>query len=390
MKKSIVSFFAVCSLLFSSAFAAEWGGIINDETYVKTSDFKDYSLYQSNAAYLWLTIPFTADSSWKLSTEAMYKYTLDLAIPVSAEVPSVLSHIADLDLLKLSGNIDAGKSTISLDLGRFFVSDVSGMVFSQNTDGLAFTFSLPAFKAFVYGGYTGLLNGLNVTMLDAEGNAFDVAPEAKVYSLAHSFVPVIVNISLPSLFANQSLSLEGSAFLDLKEAEGIPLTSTYYGAMALGGPLSSSVYYSIVSTVGSQNFRNIMNYSNIGLSIFPVDGISISAGAKYASGTELGMTPFKTITSQTAYNSAESAQMTNTILPNLGLAFAGMNYYVGINALAVLQLSQTVFHGVQGTLSSTFNVFSDVSLGADISAYYDVVENTNSNYKATVKAAISF
>lgn len=390
MKKSFVSFLVVFSLLFSSLCAVEWGGIVNDETSINSSEFKDYNLSQSNAAYLWLTIPFTEDSSWKLSTEAMYKYTFDLSLPVKSGVPSEFISFADLDLFKLSGIIEAEKGTISLDFGRFFVSDITGMVFSQNSDGFSFSYSVPAFKAFLYGGYTGLLNGLNVTMLDATGSAFENNPQSKIYDFSHGFIPVIFNITLPGLFANQTLSFESSAFFDLKEASGVPRTNTFYGALSLGGPLSNSIYYSLVSTVGSQNFKNIMNYTSLGISIFPADGILISAGAKYASGKELGMAEFRTITSQTAYNSFEEAQMTNVILPTFGLSFAGLNYYVGVNALAVLQLSQTVFHGVQGSLSSTFNVFSDFSLGADICAYYDVVKKSNNNYKATVRAVISF
>lgn len=392
MKKIILSVILSLFIILPAA-SYEWGGVITENARATTGDFAtaySYSGRQSNSVSLWATIPFNKQSTFYLATQASYKYNFDISL-----VDNEITHIIDLDLLKLNAAVPVGKYTLNVSAGRFQVMDETNKIFTQNCDGVNLKLATPFLNTTLYAGYTGLLNGYNTTMLGKRGYA--EIKNTKLYSLSSPYIPLLVYFDFPSLFLNQSLGLQFSAFLDL----GSDAYNRAYGTISLKGPITGPCYYSVATCFGTENFANVSNYSDITFQLF-FNSIAIKIEGEYASGKQAIFEPFRGFTSQTAYNINTSLDGTvNTeysgiIMPGIDFTFFKNNLYINFHPKLVLGIPEESIsvNGVDGTLSFVLNIFSDLQLNSTFSAYYDILNSTAernySNYTFSLGLALSF
>ena len=182
MKKIIVSILAATCALSSLA-AFTWSGLIDNNTkFSANHDFSALGLNQSNGIYLSAASKLNESGTLRFNAEGLYKYYLNCDLK---EGESTFKNIVDLDLLKLTGEFSVGNGVLGLGAGRFKYSDYSGAVFSQVSDGLYLNYNTQKIKVSLYGGYTGLLNRLNVSMIENE-----YEEDENFYALCPKYVPV--------------------------------------------------------------------------------------------------------------------------------------------------------------------------------------------------------
>ena len=371
---------AAAFVLTGSLFAMDWGGVIKNNSEVLTPDFSDISIEQSDALYMWATQPLSKDGSFYASGEAYYKFKL-----VNEAGTNTITNIVDVDLLKVSGNIEFEECTFTFDAGRFLISDSTGVIFSQTCDGTLekSTLSLAGFSAYL--GYTGLLNSNAVTMLDINGNAY--ANKKGVYVLSHEILPFMYSVDFPVLFGNQSLSVQGAAFIELTQE----MNNRCYGNLVLSGPIANSVYYQLATSIGSVNFKNIMNYSALDVYIFPMNSMLVNTGIEYASGNNGPFSAFRGVTSRTAYNSASYPETSGVLMAKASAGISLNSMYASAAAKFVMDCADSFgAKGLEFDVNYSYNIFSDLQVGLDVTAYMDFVTATENNYTATLRAAMSF
>jgi len=379
MKKTIASLVAVIALTTGSLSAFEWGGIVSNDSKGITQNYASYSVEQSNGVFLWMNTQLSENAKWYLSSEVMYKYNFGY---YGAEIGTSFKNIADMDLLKLSGSSDLGNGIFSLALGRYPILDSSGIVFNQVCDGALFSYSKTNVTFSLYTGYTGLLNGLTVSMLDAfrdETNkavACQLKENAAVYTMAHPFVPMIFSADLSSVFGNHSLGFQTSAFFDLDKSETNTRRGTrMYGNMVMKGPLANSIFYEAVTVFGTTSFKNFTNYSRLMLFCYPSSIVSMKVGGEYASGKEqLNFDLFTTFTSKTAYNSLLSPEYGGQLIPVLTFDFYTKKVFMELNSKLVFLLPDGKFGmgGVQEDFTFLYNLFSDLQFSLNFITYLDL------------------
>ena len=373
---------AVCAFFafVTPAASVEWGGILKDETRALLPNFTNFSFSQSNSLYMWLTAPLGQNGTY-FSGEGMYKYTLTVT-----DGNNDFVNVVDVDLFKISGDYQLNKGTFSFAVGRYMFADSTAAIFAQNFDGASIKYSGRKFAFSAFGGYTGLLNSLVVSMLNKDGVAFDSTN--KFYSLSNAFVPAGATIEFPSLFANQALSIQALAVMDFGEEK----YNRFYGTLLFSGPLANNFFYYLASSFGTNDFASVMNYSTLNFYLYPTNIMTVSFGAEYASGKNGFLSPFLGVTSRSVVNSLTAPQTTGAIIPNLSCSFVVDKVYVGISTKFLLAVPESDFEakGVEADLSFIYAPFTDLQLGFDVNSYIDISKSNENNLTATLRAALSF
>lgn len=389
MKKIILSTI-LSALLLLPAFSFEWGGLFTENakgTIGDLSYFDTISIRQSNSVALWATVPFDKTSKWYMAVQGSYKYNLDYAI-----IGKKWTNIVDIDLLKLSGALSVGDNTINLSAGRFFIADSTSKIFAQNCDGVMLNYNTLFTRVTAYAGYTGLLNGYNIYMLDNNG-VIDEKNNVllKVYRQSASYVPVIASVTFPSLFLNQSVGAQFMAIFDMNSSSDSK-ANRYYGSVTMEGPISGPVFYAFNTTFSSKDFKNVSNYSSLKFSIYKKP-FAVKVGAEYASGKQLFLDPFVGFTSQPAVNSYASPEYSGLLLPGVDFIVSLKQLSVYFNGKGVFACpdEEFSFEGVDGSIKCYFNIFSDLRLDLGASVYYDFKDSgTNNLYSANLGLTLSF
>ena len=380
MKKLILSGLFACLIL--PAFALSWGGILDNNTSVNAdNDFDTIGLTQSNGIHLSLNVPFNTEGTIKLVAEGSFKYIF--TYPDFNNSDTSLKLIPDCDLFKFSGSWAAGNGSLALDLGRFAISDFSGAVFTQKSDGLNFSYNTSLLKFGLYAGYTGLQNRLNVSMADN-----DLKDDDNYYQLTAAYVPLMADISYRALFETNTIGLQGSFFMPLSE----DYTKKLYGSLILNGPLGLSCAYNLKGTFGLDDMKDPMVDAYADLNFYIAGTSILTAGAEFVSwDMKDGLKQFKSIT---AYSPTTDSLFYGGIVPKLSLIFSQGNAFVSLTGKGVIAMSDedTKFHGVDASAGLIYNIFSDLQLGCDLTAFIGIDEEVKdlSNYKATVKATFAF
>lgn len=379
-------FATIISLLMLPVFAMEWGGLFTEDMKYATTEFSEENtgLRQSNSLILWTNVPLAASGNTYFSGQTSVKYYTDI-IQQDGITP-----IFDIDLLKISSNFFAGDNVFSFSAGRFGVSDLTGKIFNQTSDGLAIKLTRPTVEFTAYAGYTGLLNAYNVSMITAEAYS-PVYIEG--YCLSYKYLPCSLSIEMPAILSNQTLNVQASAFIDMEKPGQDDSDNRYYGSLSMMGPIAGPVYYSFLTSFGSENFTNIFNYSALSIQYYLGSLMSVKGNIEYASGNQLAFTSFKGFSSNTAYNSLSSPELSGLIMPNIDMAVTIQNFYVGLNGKIVLGYpdSNIYFQGLNVSANIIFNIFSDLQLGVLGSYYYDMYWQGKENYfTANVNLSISF
>lgn len=370
--------------LITHVSAIEWGGLFTEDFKVSTSKFStsDMGFKQSNGISLWMNAPITEDGNTYFATQGSTKYYFDFGNENLLFTP-----LFDVELVKLAGRVNILQSQLAYSLGRFSISDLTGKIFSQMCDGALVKFTLPAFEVSAYAGYTGFLNGLTVSMLGPD--KMPEAVEGSLYGKAHSYIPAFISLEMPYLFLNQTFNAQVSAFIDMEETE----YNRVYGTFSLYGPIFGPLYYSVLTTLGIENFESISNYSCLSLQMFISSAITIKINGEYASGQNAIFSPFVTVTSSPAYNSLESPELSGLILPNVDFILTTGNLFIGINGKLVMGIpeDEIIIQGANFNLSFIYNIFSDLQLGVSGIYYNDInTSGAQDNLAVNINVSISF
>ncbi len=378
----IFSFFLFCGNLF----AFEWGGLFKNESKMELmldseNENKQSSTFsQNNGLFLWLSTPISQDGNWIFKTEISYNFKYNSVSDTK------IQNIIDCGLLKVSGLIPLKTGLIDIAFGRFSVSDKTGSIFSTTSDGVSCNVHLSRFNLGVYTGYTGFTN-----LLTGNGfNGFIADSNVQLYILQAGSIPVICNFELPSLFANQSLSVQ--ALLDFDCTKTKSIGNKMYGTLALEGPIISKLFYSFQTTFGTEAFGNVMNSTSLKVMCYPLQFFNFNVGVQYASGDELVFAPFKTVTAN-AINPIIDTQYTDGVFPTVALIFFSGPFYSKFEITGALNLfdgfdsADLFFKGVYGRLSASLNIYSDLQIGLDMNAF---VNMNQADFSAAIKASFVF
>ena len=378
--KRLLVFITTVFLLSSSLFSFEWGGLFsNDSKGIFTTE-NDIGYVQSNALNLWLSIPISKDNKWKLSSEVSYKYELNV-IPK----PINISNIINVPLLKVSGSVNIGNKSIDLSYGRFKVSDYTSKIFNATCDGFYAAFDMQFVEFDCYVGYTGLTNRLAEKGFLGK-NGVVIGNSGDFYVFEESYIPAIINITLPSLFANQSIVVQGLASFDCSSDKN----NKFYGTFSLGGPILSSLFYDVTTTFASTTFKEVSNLSTISVTYFPKKFFGIILGVDYASGSELCFSNFSTVTS---YSLSEilSFELSDVFVPSASLLFTASNFFAKFDVKGIMNFNDSIkTQAFAVNLTSYINVLSDIQLGLDFNALVDIEKKSGNVFALTFKGAFSF
>ena len=366
MKKLLLSICIALCVITAPLAAFEWGGLLTDESGILTPDFSNMTIKQSNGIAFWVNAPFGEDYNSNFSAEALYK--LNMYIPKGGDL--TLEHIADVPLLKLSGDVPTSNGLLSYSVGRFSYVDKTSAIYSNTCDGASFEYSLPLVKFGAFAGYTGLLNALNVSMYSEK--------DYKVYNLAYPYVPVSAYFELP-IAGNQSFGFQGSALIDL----GSIKQNAYYASATLSGPVANFIYYSLVTTFGSVNFKSLMNYTSLSFIAFPTENIFINLGAEFGSAEDqFGFGEF--------YSIATSAG--GKIAPKLGITLATSKMSLDLTGKYNLVYTGSSYKGdnIEAIAGLVYNIFSDFQVGLNFKGYIYPDQSENTSYIGYLSVALAF
>ncbi len=370
MKITIKKLFS-CIALLSAAniFAVETGGLISNDTKLANTEQEDsLKLTQKNGINLWLRTPLTGDGKSYFTTEGSFRTEYDDTTPDSDQKFKVA---LDLNLFKLVLHKELDSGEILFSAGRFFNSDLTGIIYAQNGDGVKFSANIPKFSVSAFAAYTGLLNAKNVTILDRDQP--NLADKAKtLYVLANKYAVGAITISLPHIFASQTISAEGFGALSLESKK----FNRFYGTLALNGPIVSPVFYNLSSTLSISKYDDqdseTSNLSQAAIIVYPnFKSMSISLNGLYASGKQGSFKKFIGFTSGTAVNSTKDCEYTAVTKTGLAATIKPIpNLLVFANGDLVFDAAESIkYAGIQYALGFTWQAVSDVSLGVNFGQY---------------------
>ena len=309
--------------------------------------------------------------------EGLYKYNLDVDFDSS---DTDFKNIADVDLLKFAGDWTAGNGVISLNLGRFKYEDFSGAVFNQLSDGLYLGYDSLKFKVSLYGGCTGLLNRLDVSMVDNKYEEDD-----NFYALCPMYIPVTLDFSYKALFESNTIGLQGACYIPVSD----DYTMKAYGTLILNGFLGTHVSYDARFTAGFDDFKDLMLDGKLDTNFYVTKNFMVTAGGEYVSGAQGDIKPFVTLSARSFGN---APFVNGVIVPKLALLCATNNLYAGLTERVILSMPEedVSLDGFDTSVNLVCNVLSDVQLGCDLGAYICTEAKEKSNYYGTIKASLAF
>ena len=250
MKKILLAMMISVSFIVSiSAFS--WEGIV-DVNAAFTGPVDEISLRQTDRLTMSFKTPIKGSVPMSITGTGFYEFGYQKDLTTDAD--AVISNLLDVSLLKYNAKI----GDIAIDAGRFSVADVTGLVIAQTLDAAKVTYSASKFNVSAYAGFTGFLNSHTVSMNIAPNLKFD----SEIYAFAAPFVVANATLSTPRLFLNQDLFAEVLATIDVGAKENPD--NRVYTNIALVGPLASSLYYSLTSSIAViQNDSSKWNVSNL-------------------------------------------------------------------------------------------------------------------------------
>ena len=375
MKKIILTICALFFVFASPLAAMEWGGVLSNDTGIETPDFSNITFKQSNGVSIWFNTP--VGEAFALSGEVLYKYNF----VKPQNVDGTFTNIIDVPLFKFAGDIQAGDGVLSLAAGRFSYVDNAGSVVATTVDGASIDYSLSIVKLGFLGAYTGLLNSLN-------GSVEAAGKNNKFYDFSYGYAPLGLNVEFPYLLGNQALGIQAFAILDC--GDKTTKTNNYYANLALSGPITNIIYYSLSSSFGFVDFKDLMNYSALSVMVFPAETVSINAGVEYGSAYDDSMV---------MYYSPLAQKTGGKILAKAGFTYGtdvmcfdlGFKYTIGYDSgNKKFDASTTVGSGAELNTGFVYNIFSDLQAGLSFTAFFDSTQNKANKYTANLNIALAF
>lgn len=379
MKKIFTSvLFTILCCSFS--FSLDWGGVVTNNTIFSTLNFDNVDLQQSNDVSVWLSTPL-GSSGFTFSGELLLKYNMT----ITKTVPNTFEPIVDCDLLKISGSKPIGDSNLLMEFGRFRISDITSVVFNQLCDGANFVFSFPLFNMRTYAGYTGLLNGLNTTIISEYA-----VPYSNIYNFYSTAYPLLVldaSFDFPYLIPAGDLKFE---YIYFGETKNFAYNRMYCNVL-LKGMIGEKAEYKVASVLEVMNTEKIANFSEVEVT-FPInDNSYIACGAEYASGLNGPLVPFSTVSSRTQIKSFIYPETTGSIIPNVNYVYLKDDLLLKLDLkLDMNCIDSFEFCGVQLDSVFLYNLFTDLQIGLDGTVYFSTGSEEDDNIALTLYAALAF
>ncbi|MEE1059831.1 MAG: hypothetical protein U0K92_10715 [Treponema sp.] len=364
MKRSLISIlFAM--LLLPSSFGYEWGLSLVNSTEFKGQEFDSLKLNQNDSLSLWTKIPFNKSNSSYLVGDVSYHFKYEDA----GNNPVGFQNIVNLNMFKFVSELSFNNvNKMFIMAGRFPIVDSSRKVFAQSSDGLYLKYAGVFTNISLYGGYTGLLNSKEVTVLTPSETKYKEASN-DFYTLAPKYVPVSVMFNFPSLFANQQLNIQGWGFLDLNGDD----FNRYYANIELDGYLAKGLHYSLSSVFGTVNFENLMNCSELTIKYFVSEPFALQCSALYASGKNEIFDAFTGVTSNSVILAYENTECSNLFKAELGAVVSVLQKcLISAKGAYVADFTEESmdYRGIQWESNIIWNIFDDVQLSASMGQFY--------------------
>lgn len=396
MKKYFaVILFSVFSVF---AFSAELSFFLGDNTDLKFDgeEYKEPRLKQSEAFSALAKIPFNKKGTTFLFLEASLSHSYEKIF--GDHENSENEFIADLNVLKFSSIMECSAGKFFLDAGRLFLPDLSQSVFAQSLDGASAQFSASWLDVSVFGGYTGLLNLKNISVLNSGGYVWEPGDEDEndFYDFCAPYIAGGVKISLPYLLLNQTISLEGLGFWDTEGPADSPEDedNRFYGTLRLDGPLAPMLFYGLSGTASSTDFSDFGFLGRANISLFPdFKSSSVTLSASYASGDRGPFVPFIGFTQVTACLSADEPIYSGISKAGLFASIVPIDrLYCAVGGDAVfLDRDDNAFdyYGFQVYGNAKYYLFSDLALTL-FASHFAGDSSDSSRTEIALNAVISF
>ncbi|WP_308687325.1 hypothetical protein [uncultured Treponema sp.] len=386
------------SVLSAFVFSAELSFFLGDNTDLKfdSEEYSEPTLKQSEAFSALAKIPFNKRGTSFLSLEASISHSYEKIF--GDHENSENEFIADLNVLKFSSIMECSAGKFFLDAGRLFLTDISQTIFAQSIDGAYAQFSASWLDVSVFGGYTGLLNLKNTSIMHSGGYVWEPVDEDEkdFYDFCAPYIAGGAKISFPYLLLNQTISLEGLGFWNTEGPADSPEDedNRFYGTLRLDGPLAPMLFYGLSGTASSTDFSDFGFLGRANISLFPdFKSSSITLSASYASGDRGPFVPFIGFTQITAclsadepiYSGISKAGLSATIIPIDKLYCA-----VGGDAVFVDNDSSAFdYCGFQVYGNAKYQLFSDVALTL-YASHFAGDSSDSSRTEIAFNAVISF
>lgn len=394
MKKYFaVILFSVFSVF---AFSAELSFFLGDNTDLKFDgeEYKEPRLKQSEAFSALAKIPFNKKGTTFLFLEASLSHSYEKIF--GDHENSENEFIADLNVLKFSSIMECSAGKFFLDAGRLFLSDLSQSVFAQSLDGASAQFSASWLDVSAFGGYTGLLNLKNISIMNSIGYEWTPDDENVFYDFCAPYIAGGVKISFPYLLFNQTISLEGLGFWDTEGPADSPKDedNRFYGTLRLDGPLAPMLFYGLSGTASSTDFSDFGFLGRANISLFPdFKSSSVTLSASYASGDRGPFVPFIGFTQITACLSADEPIYSGISKAGLSASIVPIDkLYCAVGGDAVfLDRDDNAFdyYGFQVYGNAKYYLFSDLALTL-FASHFSGDSSDSSRTEIALNAVISF
>lgn len=384
MKKNIKSVFVFAILLgTSSVFAYDFSAIITDSTKVDyyNGEFKDPLLKQSEKFTGAFSTNLSKDGSSSFVAEASVEHKLEKQFGEAVKTTNDV--ILDFTLFKFSTSKRLNKkANLSFNVGRFFYSDLSGIVVAQPNDGAFVKYADSKIEFSAYGGYSGLQNVHNVSILTSKGDVWAPSDKKDYYDYTAPYAITSACISFPYFFMNQTVSFEGLGVFnvsgpgDLKDDD-----KRVYGTMSLTGPLSSSLFYTINGTFGTTDFDKIGLLGQFNVSYFTTyKNAVVGMNFVYASGENGKVGSFVGFTKGTVCLSKDEPVYSEIMKFGLNGSFMPKEKLIvsaGGDFVYKMPENSAEFYGVMVSGSALYKMYSDLNLSLSVSQFTGKYKNAS-------------
>lgn len=358
MTKKIAAVLFVCGIFQTAVFALDGGALLYNDTSYKTNKHNEYYLNQKDVVTAWMKVPFGNSNENYFICEGLYKYEFN------QNLKKQFGYI-DLNLFKAIYNLHLDNSDLKFEGGRFYIAGLSPIVYSQNADGFRFTYKNDIVKASAYVGYTGLLNGNIVKMVNAPD--YTKLNVQHIYSLQDKYVVTAETFEFENLFANQMLSAE---FIGAFRADSISDTRMYM-TLLMKGPFTSNLIYNIDATAAFRKYDKLdMKTTALVRAVlgYFFDKGSVNATAIFASKN------FASITSHPAIENFTEPEYSGLLKAGLAATYKPVEKLL-ISAGGDVVFDATKDFELKGALynvSVTYQIFSDLSACVKWNQYFDI------------------
>ena len=374
-KKFLLSAFCLISPL---AFAYEFSAIVTDSTKVDyyNEKLEDPLLKQSEKFTGAFTTPLFNDGVSNFAAEGSVEHKLDKQFGDNADTDNNI--VLDCTLFKFSTAKKISRTqNIDFSIGRYIYSDLTGIVLAQTNDGAFVKYSSSKVELSAYGGYSGLQNVKNVSVLTSKGEVWAPEDEKYVYDFTAPYVTGSVCLSFPYFFLNQTVSFEGLGVFnvagpgDLEDDD-----ERFYGTVSFTGPLSNSVFYTLCGTLGTAAEDNKVGLlGKFNLNYFaPYKNAALGFSTIFASGKKGGFGSFVGFSKVTSclskdepiYSGIFKAGVNGSIIPVDRLvvkASGDMVYKMPVDD------DSAEYYGLQVSGGLVYKMYSDVNLNLSVTHF---------------------